>query len=78
MPGPARDADRDGAFAVGPEDGAAGRIVFPVIGTQAYWLAIRGGQFGPASALALVMVPLLLAALVVLFRSFDPPEEARA
>jgi ABC-type sugar transport system permease subunit len=55
----------------------AGRIVFPVIGTQAYWLAIRGGQFGPASALALVMVPFLLAALAVLFRSFDPPEEAR-
>jgi multiple sugar transport system permease protein len=56
----------------------AGRIVFPVIGTQAYWLAIRAGQFGPASALALVMVPFLLAALVLLFRSFDPPEEARA
>jgi ABC-type sugar transport system permease subunit len=56
----------------------AGRIVFPIIGTQAYWLAIKGGQFGLASALALVMVPLLLAALMVLFRSFDPPEEARA
>ena len=56
----------------------AGRIVFPVIGTQAYWLAIKGGQFGPASALSLVMVPFLLAALAVLFRSFDPPEEARA
>ncbi len=56
----------------------AGRIVFPVIGTQAYWLAIKGGQFGPASALALVLVPFLLAALAVLFQSFDPPEEARA
>jgi multiple sugar transport system permease protein len=56
----------------------AGRIVFPVIGTQAYWLAIRGGQFGPASALALVMVPFLLVALALLFRSFDPPEETRA
>ena len=56
----------------------AGRIVFPVIGTQAYWLAIKGGQFGPASALSLVMVPFLLAALALLFRSFDPPEEARA
>ena len=56
----------------------AGRIVFPVIGTQAYWLAIKGGQFGPASALALALVPFLLAVLVVLFRSFDPPEEARA
>jgi multiple sugar transport system permease protein len=56
----------------------AGRIVFPVIGTQAYWLAIKGGQFGPASALSLVMVPFLLAALALLFRSFDPPEEAKA
>jgi multiple sugar transport system permease protein len=56
----------------------AGRIVFPVIGTQAYWLAIKGGELGLASALALVMVPLLLAALMALFRAFDPPEEVRA
>jgi multiple sugar transport system permease protein len=52
----------------------AGRIVFPVIGTQAYWLAINAGQFGPASALSLMMVPLLLGALLVLFRLFDAPE----
>ena len=52
----------------------AGRIVFPVIGTQAYWLAIHGGQFGPASALSLMLVPLLLGALLVLFRLFDGPE----
>jgi multiple sugar transport system permease protein len=55
-----------------------GRIVFPVVGTQAYWLAIKGGQFGPASALALTLVPFLLAVLALLFRAFDPPEEARA
>jgi raffinose/stachyose/melibiose transport system permease protein len=55
-----------------------GRIVFPVVGTQAYWLAIKGGQFGPASALALMLVPFLLAVLALLFRAFDPPEEARA
>ena len=55
-----------------------GRIVFPVIGTQAYWLAIRGGQFGPASALSLTLVPFLLAALLLLFRAFDPPDEERA
>lgn len=56
-----------------------GRIVFPVVGTQAYWLAIRGGQFGPASALSLTLVPFLLAALLLLFRAFDPPErEERA
>jgi ABC-type sugar transport system permease subunit len=56
----------------------AGRIVFPVIGTQAYWLAIQGGQFGPASALSLTLVPGLLAVLLVLFRIFDPPREERA
>jgi multiple sugar transport system permease protein len=56
----------------------AGRIVFPVIGTQAYWLAIKGGQFGPASALSLMLVPLLLGALLVLFRLFDTPERETA
>lgn len=55
-----------------------GRIVFPVIGTHAYWLAIQGGEFGAASALSLMLVPLLLAALVVLFRLFDPPEREAA
>ena len=55
-----------------------GRIVYPVIGTHAYWLAIRGGQFGPASALSLMLVPFLLAVLVLLFRVFDPPERERA
>jgi multiple sugar transport system permease protein len=55
-----------------------GRIVFPVIGTQAYWLAIRGGQFGPASALSLMLVPFLLAVLWLLFRVFDPPDPERA
>jgi len=52
----------------------AGRIVFPVIGTQAYWLAIHGGQFGPASALSLMLFPLLLGALLALFRLFDSPK----
>jgi multiple sugar transport system permease protein len=52
----------------------AGRIVFPVIGTHAYWLAVEAGEFGPASALSLTLVPLLLGALLVLFRLFDPPE----
>jgi multiple sugar transport system permease protein len=55
-----------------------GRIVFPVVGTQAYWLAIRGGQFGPASALSLTLVPFLLAALLLLFRVFDRPHAERA
>ncbi|MBI3635111.1 MAG: sugar ABC transporter permease [Candidatus Rokubacteria bacterium] len=55
----------------------AGRIVYPVIGTHAYWLAIRAGEFGPASALSLTLVPFLLAVLLVLFRMFDPPERER-
>ena len=55
-----------------------GRIIFPVIGTHAYWLAIRSGQFGPASALSLMPVPLLIAVLFVLFRMFDPPEKEKA
>jgi len=53
----------------------AGRIVFPIIGTHAYWLAIKAGQFGPASALSLTLVPLLLGVLFVLFRLFDPWEQ---
>jgi multiple sugar transport system permease protein len=52
----------------------AGRVVFPVIGTQAYWLAIKAGQFGPASALSLMLVPFLLGSLLVLFRLFDSPD----
>ena len=56
----------------------AGRVAFPVVGTQAYWLAIKGGQLGPAAALSLMLVPFLLAVLIVLFRVFDPPTEARA
>jgi len=54
----------------------AGRIVFPVLGTQAYWLAIHGGEFGQASALSLLLVPFLLGVLLVLFRLFDAPEPA--
>jgi ABC-type sugar transport system permease subunit len=56
----------------------AGRIVFPVIGTHAYWLVIKAGQFGPASALSLTLVPLLLGVLFVLFRLFDPKEQEAA
>jgi multiple sugar transport system permease protein len=56
----------------------AGRIVFPVIGTHAYFLAIKAGQFGAASALSLTLVPLLLGVLLLLFRVFDPPEREAA
>ncbi len=50
-----------------------GRIIFPVLGTYAYWLGIRGGQFAEAAAYSLSLVPFLAAALFVLFRWFDPP-----
>ena len=50
-----------------------GRIVFPVIGTHAYWLGVKAGQFGSASALSLTLVPFLAGILILLFRLFDPP-----
>lgn len=55
-----------------------GRVAFPVITTQAYWLAVFGAQFGPAAALSLTLVPPLLVVLIVLFRLFDAPVRARA
>ena len=55
-----------------------GRVVFPLIGTYAYWLGIGAGRFAEAAAWSLSLVPLLAAALVLLFRWFDAPEEARA
>ncbi len=56
----------------------AGRVIFPVIGSQAYDLAIHSGQFGPGSALSLTLAPLLVGALIVLFRMFDAPERETA
>ncbi len=56
----------------------AGRIIFPVIGTHAYWLAVNAGQYGPASALSLTLVPFLLVVLFALFRLFEPPERGTA
>jgi ABC-type sugar transport system permease subunit len=55
-----------------------GRIVFPIVGTRAYWLGIRAGQFADAAAWSLSLVPLLALALLVLFRWFDRPEERPA
>jgi ABC-type sugar transport system permease subunit len=52
--------------------------VFPIIGTHAYFLAIKAGQYGPASALSLTLVPVLLGILLVLFRLFDPPRQETA
>lgn len=55
-----------------------GRVIFPLVGTRAYWLGIRSGQFAEAAAWSLSLVPLLALGLVVLFRWFDPPEERPA
>ena len=53
-----------------------GRIVFPVLGTQAYWLGIRNAQFADAATRSLSMVPLLVLAVIVLFRWVDRAERA--
>jgi multiple sugar transport system permease protein len=55
-----------------------GRVIFPILGTQAYWLGIRGGQFAAAAARSLTLVPLLALVLVLLFRWFDERAESRA
>jgi multiple sugar transport system permease protein len=55
-----------------------GRIIFPVVGTYAYWLAIRSGQFAEAAAWSLSLVPLFVLTLAVLFSWFDPSEERPA
>jgi multiple sugar transport system permease protein len=55
-----------------------GRIVFPVVGTYAYWLGIRSGELAEAAAWSLSLVPVLALALVLLFRWFDPPAEEPA
>ena len=55
-----------------------GRIIFPIIGTYAYWLGIRNGQFAEAAAWSLSLVPLLALALLLLFRWFDRPAEQAA
>jgi ABC-type sugar transport system permease subunit len=55
-----------------------GRIVFPVVGTYAYWLGIKNGQLAQGAAYSLSLVPLLALALFVLFRWFDPPAERPA
>lgn len=52
-----------------------GRIVFPVLGTQAYWLGIKAGQFAEGAARSLSLVPLLVLAMLLLFHWFDRREE---
>ena len=51
-----------------------GRVVFPVLGTQAYWLAIKAGRFAEGAARSLSLVPLLVLAMLLLFHWFDRRE----
>jgi ABC-type sugar transport system permease subunit len=55
-----------------------GRVIFPVVGTYAYWLGIRDGQLAASAAWSLSLVPVLALGLLLLFRWFDPPEEQTA
>lgn len=52
-----------------------GRVVFPVLGTQAYWLGIKAGRFAEGAARSLSLVPLLVLAMLLLFSWFDRREE---
>ena len=52
-----------------------GRIVFPVLGTQAYWLGIKAGRFAEGAARSLSLVPLLVLAMLLLFHWFDRRED---
>jgi len=52
-----------------------GRVVFPVLGTQAYWLGIKAGRFAEGTARSLSLVPLLVLAALLLFHWFDRREE---
>ena len=52
-----------------------GRVVFPVLGTQAYWLGIKAGRFAEGAARSLSLVPLLVLAMLLLFQRFDRRED---
>jgi hypothetical protein len=45
-----------------------------VLGTQAYWLGIKAGQLAEGAARSLSLVPLLVLAILLLFRWFDRRE----
>lgn len=52
-----------------------GRVVYPIIWTQAIHYALVGGQWGKSFALSLIPLPILLAILLVCFWLFEPLEE---
>ena len=52
-----------------------GRIVYPIIWTQAFHYAMLGGQWGKALALSFIPLPILLLILLACYRLFEPLEE---
>jgi len=55
-----------------------GRVVYPIVWTQAIHYATFGGQWGKALALSLISLPVLLLILLACFRLFEPLEESPA
>lgn len=51
------------------------RITYPIVWSQAFDLAIIGGQWGKAAALSLILLPVLVLILFVCYRLFEPLEE---
>ncbi len=51
------------------------RDVYPIVWTQAFHLAIIGGEWGKAAAESLILLPVLALILFVCFRLFEPLEE---
>jgi ABC-type sugar transport system permease subunit len=54
------------------------RNVYPIVWTQAFHLAIIGGQWGKAAALSLILMPVLIFILFICYRAFEPLEEDTA
>jgi multiple sugar transport system permease protein len=52
-----------------------GRIVYPIVWTQAMHDALIGGLWGKSLALSLIPLPVLLLILLVCYRLFEPLEE---
>ncbi len=51
------------------------RITYPIVWTQAFHLAIIGGEWGKAAAESLILLPVLVLILFVCFWLFEPLEE---
>jgi multiple sugar transport system permease protein len=55
-----------------------GRDVYPIIWTHSFQYALLAGQWGKASALSLILVPLLAVFLFACYHLFEPIEDAGA